>query len=56
MNKSFREKINKETRALNDTLHKMGLTDIYRAFHPKVVGKKVHTEHFPGLTICWATR
>ena len=27
--------INKETRALNDTLNKMDLTDIYRIFHPK---------------------
>ena len=28
-------KINKETQALNDTLNKMDLTDIYRTFHPK---------------------
>ena len=28
-------KINKETQALNDTLHKMDLIDIYRTFHPK---------------------
>ena len=28
-------KINKETQALNDTLNKMELTDIYRTFHPK---------------------
>ena len=28
-------KINKETQALNDTLNKMDLIDIYRAFHPK---------------------
>ena len=27
--------INKETLALNDTLNKMDLTDIYRTFHPK---------------------
>ena len=28
-------KINKQTKAFNDTLHKMDLTDIYRTFHPK---------------------
>ena len=27
--------INKETQALNDTLNKMNLIDIYRTFHPK---------------------
>ena len=32
-------KINKETQALNDTLNKMDLTDIYRTFHPET------TEH-----------
>ena len=30
-----KEKINKETQALNDTLNKMDLMDIYRTFHPK---------------------
>ena len=29
-------KINKETQALNDTLDKMDLIDIYRTFHPKI--------------------
>ena len=28
-------KINKEAEALNDTLNKMDLIDIYRTFHPK---------------------
>ena len=35
MDRSFRQKINKETLALNDTLDQMDLIDIYRAFHPK---------------------
>ena len=35
MNTSSKMKINKETQALNDTLNKMDLTDIYRTFHPK---------------------
>lgn len=29
------KQINKETRALNDTLSQMDFTDIYKAFHPK---------------------
>ena len=28
-------KINKETQALNDTIHQVDFTDIYRTFHPK---------------------
>ena len=35
MYRSSRQKINKETQALNDTLDQMDLIDIYRAFHPK---------------------
>ena len=32
---SSRQKINKETQALNDALDQMNLIDIYRTFHPK---------------------
>ena len=35
MDRSSRQKINKETEALNDTLDQMDIIDIYRAFHPK---------------------
>ena len=35
MDRSSRQKISKETQALNDTLNKMDLSDIYRTFHPK---------------------
>ena len=35
MDRLSRQKINKETQALNDTLHQMDLIDIYRTFHPK---------------------
>ena len=35
MDRSSRQKINKETQALDDTLNKMDLIDIYRTFHPK---------------------
>ena len=44
-------KINKETQALNDTLNKMDLIDIYRTCHPKTADytfSQVHTEHSPG--------
>ena len=37
MDRSSRQKINKETQALNGTLHETDLTDIYRAFYPKAV-------------------
>ena len=35
MDRSSKMKINKKTQALNDTLNKMDLIDIYRTFHPK---------------------
>ena len=35
MDRSSKMKIDKETQALNDTLNKMDLIDIYRTFHPK---------------------
>ena len=35
MDRSSKMKINKETQALNDTLNKMDLIDIYKTFHPK---------------------
>ena len=35
MDRSSRQKINKETKALNEALDQMALTDIYRIFHPK---------------------
>ena len=39
MDRSSKMKINKETQALNDTLNKIDLNDIYTTFHPKT------TEH-----------
>ena len=35
MDRSSKMKINKETQALNDTLNKVDLIDIYMTFHPK---------------------
>ena len=34
MNRSSKQKINKETHVLNDTSDKMDLPDIFRTFHP----------------------
>ena len=35
MARSSKQKINKETQALNDTTDQIELIDIYRTFHPK---------------------
>ena len=35
MDTSSKQKINKETQALNDTIDQIDLIDIYRTFHPK---------------------
>ena len=36
-NRSSKQKINKETQTLNDTLDQLDLIDIYRTFHPKTM-------------------
>ena len=35
MDRSLKQKINKEIRTLNDILEQMDFTDIVRTFHPK---------------------
>ena len=37
MDKSTKQKINKETQALNDTIDQLDLIDIYRIFHPQTM-------------------
>ena len=37
MDRSTKQKINKETQTLNDTLDQSDLIDIYRTFHPKIM-------------------
>ena len=37
MDRSTKQKITKETQALNDTMDQLGLIDIYRTFHPKTM-------------------
>ena len=37
MDRSTKQKINKETQTLNDTIDHLDLIDIYRTFHPKTM-------------------
>ena len=37
MERSNKQKINKETQTLNDTIDQLDLIDIYRTFHPKTM-------------------
>ena len=51
MDRSTKQKINKETQTLNDTMDQLDLIDIYRTFHPKTINftffPQVHTEPSP---------
>ena len=37
MHRSTKQKINKKTQTLNDTIDQLDLVDIYRTFHPKTM-------------------
>ena len=37
MDRSTKQKINKETQTLNGTMYQLDLTDIYKTFHPKTM-------------------
>ena len=37
MDRSTKQKINKETQTLNDTMEQLDLIDIYRTFHPQTI-------------------
>ena len=37
MDRSTKQKINKETQTLDDTIDQLDLIDIYRTFHPKIM-------------------
>ena len=37
MDRSTKQKIDKETQTLNDTMDQLDLTDICRTFHPKTI-------------------
>ena len=49
MDRLTKQKINKETQTLNDTMDQLDLIDIYRTFHPKAISpfSQVHTEPSP---------
>ena len=50
MDRSTKQKINKETQPLNDTMYQLDLIDIYRTFHPKTINftfSQAHTEPSP---------
>ena len=58
MERSSKQKINKETQVINDTLDEMDLIDIFRTFHPtaeEYTFFSVHMEHSPGETTPWVT-
>jgi len=42
MDRSIKQKINKETETVNDTIDQLELIDIYRAFHPKTMNFTFH--------------
>ena len=50
MKRSSKQKINKETHVLSDMLEEMGLTDIFRLFHPNAEEYIFSSAHgtFPG--------
>ena len=51
MDRSSKQKINKETEALNDTIDQIDLIDIYKTLHQKqqiTLSSQVRMEHSPG--------
>ena len=51
MDRSSKQKINKETQVLNDTLNELDLIDVFRTFHPNVEEYSFFSsshEHSPG--------
>ena len=56
MDRSSKQKINRETQALNGTVNQIDLIDIYRTFHRKwqnTFSSQVHMEHSPGSITSW---
>ena len=45
MDRSTKQKINKETQSLNDTIDQLDLIDIYRTFHPKTMEFYLFLKH-----------
>ena len=57
MDRSSKQKINKETQVLNDTLDEMDLIDIFRTFHPKAEEYTFSSAHgtFSRIDSTWVT-
>ena len=58
LDRSSRQKINKETQALKEALDQIDLIDMYRLFHPNAAEftfSQVHTEHSLRQITFWAT-
>ena len=58
VDRSSKQKINKETQVLSDTLDKMDLIDIFRIttqMQKNTPSSQVHLEHSPGYTTSWVT-
>ena len=57
MDRSSKQKINKETQVLNDALDGMNLIDIFRTFQMQMntSSSQVHMEHSPGYATSWVT-
>ena len=56
--RSSKQKINKETQVLNDTLNEINLIHIFRTFHSNVeeyTSSQVHMEQSPGQTTSCVT-
>ena len=57
MDRSSKQKINKETQVLNDTLDEMDLIDIFRTFHPNAEEYTFSSAHgtFSRIDHIWVT-
>ena len=49
MDRSTKQKIDKETQTLNDTIYQLDLIDIYRTFHPKTINFPFFLKHTQNL-------
>ena len=55
MDRASKQKINKKTQILNDTLNEMDLIDIFRTFHPNAEYAFFSNAYSPGKTTSWVT-
>ena len=55
MDRSSKQKSNKETQVLNDTWDEIDFIDIFRTFHPNAEEYTFYMEHSPGQTTSWVT-